>query len=63
MDSTGELPDWNTLDLRMGRKFSCGDSEVNVYLKARNLGDCRYEIVRGYPAPGRSLLLGAEFKF
>ena len=63
MDSTGELPDWNTLDLRMGRKFSCGDGEVNVYLKARNLTDCRYEIVRGYPAPGRSLLLGAEFKF
>ena len=63
MDSTGELPDWNTLDLRMGRKFSCGDGGVNVYLKARNLTDCRYEIVRGYPAPGRSLLFGAEFKF
>lgn len=63
MDSEGELPDWNTLDLRIGRNFSYGDSEVTVYLKARNLGDCRYEIIRRYPSPGRSLMLGAEFKF
>ena len=63
MDSEGELPDWNTLDIRIGRTVRKEGNEVEVYLKARNLCDCRYEVIRWYPAPGRSLMLGAEISF
>ena len=63
MDSEGPLPDWNTLDICVSRKISRGRDEATVYLKAGNICDCRYEVVRHYPAPGRSLMLGASVKF
>ena len=63
-DGTGELPDWNTLDLTLARSFSL-KKYGNVLLKAsaRNLLDCRYETVSGYPMPGRNFIAGVEFKF
>ncbi len=63
IDSEGPLPDWNTLDICVSRKISRGRDEATVYLKAGNICDCRYEVVRHYPAPGRSLMLGASVKF
>ena len=63
-DGTGELPDWNTLDLTLARSFSL-KKYGNVLLKAsaRNLLDCRYETVSGYPMPGRNFIAGVEFRF
>ena len=63
-DGTGELPDWNTLDLTLARSFPL-KKYGNVLLKAsaRNLLDCRYETVSGYPMPGRNFIAGVEFKF
>ena len=64
MDSYGELPSWNSLDLDLSRGFSFGKRcGMEVVLSARNLNDCRYEAVRYYPVPGRSFIAGVEFKF
>ena len=63
-DGTGEMPDWHTLDLTAGKDFRFGEGLVlGLKFIARNLTDCRYDIVRDYPMPGRSFLGGVEFKF
>ena len=63
-DASGEMPDWQTLDLSLRKAFSLGKcGELGFNITARNLLDARYELVRDYPMPGRSLLGGIEFKF
>ena len=63
-DALGEMPDWNTLDARFGKTFRLGNLGcLGLKVIGRNLLDCRYETVSGYPMPGRSLLGGLEFKF
>ena len=63
-DGYGELPDWNTLDLTFVKSLDIrkiGTLVFNVAVK--NMFDCRYETVSGYPMPGRSFIGGIEFKF
>lgn len=63
-DSTGELPDWNTLDVNLAKHFTLPKGfGLDVTLSARNLLDCRYELVSGYPMPGRSFIAGLAFTF
>ena len=63
-DGYGELPDWNTLDLSLGKSFSLGKGGMlALKVSARNLLDIRYEVVSGYPMPGRSFMAGVEYKF
>lgn len=62
-DGTGELPDWNTLDLTLSKSFAIGATSLKAKISARNLTDSRYETVSGYPMPGRSIIGGIEFKF
>lgn len=63
-DGYGELPDWNTLDLSLGKSFSLGNGgTLAMKVSARNLFDARYEVVSGYPMPGRSFMAGVEYKF
>ena len=63
-DATGELPAWNTLDLSLAKTFQLGDAgALTLNVTGRNLLDCRYEMVRDYPMPGRSVLGGFTFKF
>ena len=63
-DASGEMPDWNTLDLTLAKDFKLGHVGVlSLNVSARNLLDCRYELVRDYPMPGRSFLGGFTFKF
>ncbi len=63
-DSNGELPSWNTLDVNLSKKFSLGKAgALSVWVAAKNVLDCRYELVSGYPMPGRSFLVGVEHKF
>ena len=63
-DGYGELPAWNTFDLSLGKRFSLGKGgALSVWVSAKNLADCRYELVTGYPMPGRSFLGGVEYKF
>ena len=63
-DASGEMPSWNTLDLSLRKRFTlCGSSAITLFVSAKDLLDCRYELVRDYPMPGRSVLGGFEFKF
>lgn len=63
-DAAGELPDWNTLDVQAGKDFRLGRAGMlGLKVIGRNLLDCRYEAVSGYPMPGRSFLATLEYKF
>ena len=63
-DSYGEMPDWNTLDLTLRKDFTLGNIGVlSLNVTVKDLLDCRYELVSGYPMPGRSVLGGFTFKF
>ncbi len=63
-DATGELPAWNTLDLSLSKTLDLGNAgSLTFNVTGRNLLDCRYEMVRDYPMPGRSVLGGFTFKF
>ena len=63
-DASGEMPDWNSLDLSLRKDFHLGKVGVlGLNISVRDLLDCRYELVRDYPMPGRSILGGFTFKF
>ena len=63
-DSYGALANWNTLDVSLSKCFAIGKSlSVNVYLSAKNLFNNEYELVSGYPMPGRSFIGGIQFGF
>lgn len=61
-DNSSTLEDWDTVDvglsrcIRLSRKSSVPEAKVSI--SARNLTDTRYELTRGYPMPGRSIMLG-----
>lgn len=62
-DSMGEMPDWNTLDINLSKAFNIAKSSLLLKFSARNILDCRYETVSGYPMPGRSLNGVIEYRF
>ena len=63
-DSTGELPSWNTLDLTFAKMIDIKNvGNLALKFSARNILDCRYETVRGYPMPGRNIMGTIEFNF
>lgn len=63
-DAAGEMPDWNTLDAQAGKTFRLGRlGQVGLKVIGRNLLNCRYETVSGYPMPGRSLMAAIEYGF
>jgi outer membrane cobalamin receptor len=64
VDSNGEMPNWNTLDLTLSKDLTLGKLGVLSFnVSARNLLNCSYELVRDYPMPGSSFLGGFTFKF
>lgn len=63
-DATGNLADWNTLDMTLSKTFRLrGPLSLGINIAAKNLLDCRYELVSGYPMPGRSVLAGITMTF
>lgn len=63
-DSIGDLPAWNTLNITVSKSFHLHKGpEVQAHISGKNLLDCRYEIVRDYPMPGRSIIGGISIKF
>ena len=63
-DATGNLADWNTLDLTLSKTFRLrGPLSLGINIAARNMLDCRYELVSGYPMPGRSFIAGITISF
>ena len=63
-DSSGEMPSWNTLDVNLSKSFQFdGTSSLTLFASAKNICNRSYEIVRGYPVPGRNFIFGIDFKF
>ena len=63
-DGYGALPDWDTLNCGLSKSFSFGKAGIlTAILSVRNILDEHYEIVSGYPMPGRSFIAGIELKF
>ena len=63
-DSSGYMPSWSTLDLMLSKSFNIkGIGDFDLRLAAKNIYDCRYEVVSGYPMPGRNFIGGISFKF
>ena len=63
-DASGEMPSWYTIDLSLIRYFNIRRlGRLGLSVAVRDLTDHRYELVRDYPMPGRSLHAGVEFKF
>ena len=63
-DASGNLADWNTLDVTLSKTFKLrGPLSLGINIAAKNLLDCRYELVSGYPMPGRSFIGGITIAF
>jgi outer membrane receptor protein involved in Fe transport len=63
-DGYGSLPDWNTLDLTLSKSIHIRKyGNLSLRLSARNILDCRYETVSGYPMPGRNFMCGIDYRF
>lgn len=65
-DSSGEMPDWNTLDATISKTFRFGKDRsrtLDISIIGRNLTDTRFELSRGYPMPGRSIMGGFTMEF
>ena len=62
-DAAGVMPDYNVLVLTFDKSFRLGSTAIGVHFAARNLLNRRYEIISGYPVPGRNLIGGISFKF
>lgn len=63
-DGYGNLPDWNTLDVNLSRIFHLGKAgSLVAWVAVKNLLDCRYDLVSDYPMPGRSFIVGMEYRF
>lgn len=63
-DSYGELPSWGTLDASIRKAFKLRNiGSLALSVTAKNLTDERYESVRYYPMPSRSILGGIEVNF
>ncbi len=62
--SDGKVYDWNTVDLTLSKSINIRNiCTFTLSLSSRNIADTRYEILSGYPMPGRSFIGGLEFKF
>ena len=63
-DGAGDMPAWNTLDITMAKSVSFRKfGTLGLKLSVKNVTDNRYEVVGGYPMPGRSIIGGIEYVF
>ncbi len=58
---TVALGDYVRMDLNAGYTFGTRNT-FRLFLSARNLTDCRYSTVVGYPDPGRTLNVGINLR-
>ena len=63
-DSSGRMPDYNTLDITAGKTIGLpGNLALELKIMARNLTGCRYSLAQGYPMPGRAFYGEIDLKF
>jgi len=58
-----ELNPYSIYNLFLSRNVSFNQFSANVQLKIKNLFDNQYQVVRGYPMPGRAFYLKLNVKF
>lgn len=56
-----DLPDYALLNARIQKSFP--EYGVDVYMRSTNLLDTRYEYAVGFPAAGRTIYAGLNYKF
>ena len=63
-DSYSGMPDYNTLDINVGKDFQFKDGRsLGLKFLARNITDTRYELSSGYPMPGRAFYGEIDLNF
>jgi outer membrane cobalamin receptor len=63
-DGTGDVPSWNTLDIMLSKGVNINKvGSLELRFSVKNVFDGRYEVVSGYPMPGRSFIGGVIFDF
>ena len=63
-DGTGEIPSWNTFNLMLSKELNINKvGSLELKLSVSNVFDNRYEVVSGYPMPGRNFIGGVVFDF
>lgn len=56
-------PPWYTSDLAVGHSWWWRKAQLHLQAEVSNLLDQRYEVVRGYPLPGRALRLSTTLRW
>lgn len=59
----GTMPNWNTVDLRVGKAFQIKSGTLKLDAFCNNLSDYRYELVSGYPMIGRNFGIVLNYNF
>ncbi|MFP4445686.1 MAG: TonB-dependent receptor plug domain-containing protein [Desulfosudaceae bacterium] len=59
------LPAHTVADLTLSKGLLSGENDAGLFLEAeiRNLFEERYEVIQGYPMPGRSFYTGLKYRF
>ena len=62
-DSWLDLDPYHLVDFSVGYTFSAKTSKIILSATANNLFNTQFQLIRGYPAPGRSFYLSANYFF
>lgn len=57
------LPSWQTIDMKLNRRFALGKHILQLTAECNNLTDSRHEVVMRYPMPGRNYKFTVKFEF
>ncbi len=61
--NTTSLPDYYTAGATAGYTLPLENGSLGIRLEGKNLGNSRYEVMEGFPMPGREIRLSAEYRF
>ena len=58
------IPSWSICDVALSRRVALkSGAELNISLRCSNVFGLHYQVVQGYPMPGRSVSATLDFKF
>lgn len=57
------LPPWSVSDTYLMRTLTFGGLKMDAGISVRNIFNCRYQIVQGYPMPGTTVMGQLEFSW
>ena len=56
------LGEWQTVDLKLNKRFRLGRYVLQTTIECNNLTDSRHEVVKRYPMPGRNYKFTVKFE-